>query len=355
MVAPEAVQPMFTSSSAVISEENQKRNILNKLNSLQYLRAFSALGVIAYHIEGDVFKAWGANGAISIFSWGNIGVPLFFCLSGFVISYSGFHKPKKMSEFIQARLARIYPAYIFTALLFIFILLNAPSGALSGSWGNKIDGDLLLKTLFFGYGSPSGYVYVGWTLFYEMGFYLSFSTLSSRFHILAKKQAFYLLVAILLGVCIMTGRHRIADFLIGVVVFIVAVNPTQAKPFSPSILVLVISYILAVAYHPIGAFCGIILFAMIASEKQSLVPFTFKPILAIGNASYSIYLIQVISISAAIKTTRILFAKLPILANQILLQYILAGLLAMLITVIAGMFMHKFVEKPAYSLLTRKR
>lgn len=73
-----------------------------------------------FHAEGDANKVLISTSKISLFSWGHLGVPIFFCLSGFVISYSGYLRPKIWWTFFCLRLARIYPAYIATAFFYGF-------------------------------------------------------------------------------------------------------------------------------------------------------------------------------------------------------------------------------------------
>ena len=84
-----------------------------KFNSLQYLRGLSAIAVVLFHLEAGINQYLEKQNYISLFSWGKIGVPMFFCLSGFVIAYSGYLKPKKLLDFLFTRVARIYPIYLF--------------------------------------------------------------------------------------------------------------------------------------------------------------------------------------------------------------------------------------------------
>ena len=106
---------------------------LLKLNSLQYLRGLSAIAVLLFHIEGGIEDYWQAKNYISLFSWGHFGVEMFFCLSGFVIAYSGYLRKKKLLDFMFTRLARIYPVYIFSTALFILIIIIVPQDAFNSS------------------------------------------------------------------------------------------------------------------------------------------------------------------------------------------------------------------------------
>ena len=145
-----------------------------KFNSLQYLRGLCALAIILFHLEAGINGYFETQNFITLFSWGDIGVPMFFCLSGFVISYSEYLKPKKHLDFLFRRVARIYPVYLLTTVLYLALIILIPQEAFRSDMNLSIE--KLTNTLFFGFGNyESGYISVGWTLYYEMGFYILFS------------------------------------------------------------------------------------------------------------------------------------------------------------------------------------
>ena len=85
------------------------------LNHIQFLRAISVLLVFFYHLKIDYF------------SYGFLGVDIFFVISGFVISSIIFHEiqiTKKFNfyNFYIKRFKRIYPVLIFI-LSFTFLLI----------------------------------------------------------------------------------------------------------------------------------------------------------------------------------------------------------------------------------------
>ncbi|MBM7202884.1 acyltransferase family protein, partial [Citrobacter freundii] len=62
---------------------------MNKLNSIQFLRGFAAVFVVAFHFRvalNDVYAQ--TNLGDLLFSNGAFGVDLFFVISGFIIHYS---------------------------------------------------------------------------------------------------------------------------------------------------------------------------------------------------------------------------------------------------------------------------
>jgi len=91
-----------------------------ELSALTGLRFFAAFYVVVYHfISPSLPKSLPA--VVNIFSVGYTAVGLFFLLSGFVLSYSYLREPGRLSidrrTFWIARIARIYPAYLFAFLL----------------------------------------------------------------------------------------------------------------------------------------------------------------------------------------------------------------------------------------------
>ena len=320
----------------------------HKLNSLQYVRALSAIAVVLFHAEGGANKYWQSTAKISLFSWGHVGVPMFFCLSGFVIAYSGYLRPKRRWEFFYSRLARIYPAYMTITFIFVACLIALPSGTFTNAPNVSIE--QLIKTFFFDFGGIGGYIYVGWTLFYEMVFYLFFSFLIFRFHDVARSKYFYYAIASGIILCYGFNTPRIADFLIGISVFLLTAG-TLGKGDSIPCYALITSLALGVIFHPVGLLCGIIIFCLLLFENTVPSAFCFRPFLTLGDSSYSIYLIQVLTVSASLKIAKLVSLSLPAVASNYLFFYLIAIVFAFLSTSAAGILMRKYLEKPSYMYL----
>jgi exopolysaccharide production protein ExoZ len=135
------------------------------LFGLQYLRAAAALGVVGFHAS--------ENSHLNL-DLGQAGVDLFFVLSGFLM-WSITEAPTTPMAFFIGRIRRIVPVYwiatcvvLVGALFSLFpaITLNTPH--------------VLSSFFFIPARSPSnGHIWPllvpGWTLNYEMFFYLIFS------------------------------------------------------------------------------------------------------------------------------------------------------------------------------------
>jgi peptidoglycan/LPS O-acetylase OafA/YrhL len=90
---------------------------MNKIISLQYLRAFACISVLVTHVLQILkLKPFG-----NYFLSGQYGVDLFFILSGFVIYYTTKENISPC-KFMTRRIFRIFPAYLFC--LFLYSLYN---------------------------------------------------------------------------------------------------------------------------------------------------------------------------------------------------------------------------------------
>ncbi len=124
------------------------------LPSLTGLRGIAACWVLLFHIGNQTGKAHPDIGRLLdvIAGGGFLGVDIFFVLSGFVIAlnYSGKDGPRDFGSylrFLQKRLARVYPVYLFVLLVLVaavgfFNLLSIP---VARPWSRDLDG--LLKSL----------------------------------------------------------------------------------------------------------------------------------------------------------------------------------------------------------------
>ncbi len=152
-----------------------------QLLNLQMLRAIAALMVVIGHGGDELAIITGTSphsGGFSAFGWG-WGVDIFFVISGFIMARTSagrFGQAGAAREFFVRRLIRIVPLYWLTTtalLLGAFVsarFLNVPIG---DGW------HVLASYLFIPDLRPSGEVRpvlaLGWTLNYEMFFYVFFA------------------------------------------------------------------------------------------------------------------------------------------------------------------------------------
>jgi peptidoglycan/LPS O-acetylase OafA/YrhL len=146
--------------------------------SLQVLRGLAALGVVIYHFELDLHRHVALTGAVPNLLGGSAGVDLFFVLSGFVMVYASeklFGTFDGPGTFFVRRLIRIVPLYWCVTTIYLGI------GVLVPQVSHKTYSFAMIGAsyLFIPWSSPEGsgepIVGQGWTLNYEMVFYLLFS------------------------------------------------------------------------------------------------------------------------------------------------------------------------------------
>ncbi len=313
-----------------------------RINSLQYLRVIASLSVVFFHIEQGINrKYWAIDNYIELFIWGQQGVSLFFCLSGFVIAYSSYMHPKKCFEFLYSRIVRIYPAYLFTFLIFIVSIIFLPS--------KNLNLTEMLNAIFFNFGKSTGYVHVGWTLFYEMIFYIVFSLIINNFKSIAKNDLFIYFISLLLIFSYITSSKYINDFIVGITVFLIQIfSPKRYK--SIVFITLILSFLVGLFFNPLSFFLGIIFLILINYEKFLSKFFNSDFILFLADSSYSIYLAQVLTISFSLKVSRLINL---ITFNDYYFMYFISFFISIISTITLGILMRKFVEIPSYNFFRK--
>lgn len=127
---------------------------VQKLRSIQVLRAVAACAVVVLHAVPDVHAPVGGAG------YGAAGVDLFFVISGFIMA--NVAQGRTAGEFMRDRLWRIYPLWWVAVLPWLFMV---PRGGLF------IASSLSLWPIYGG-GYYVPVLKVGWTLSFELLFYL---------------------------------------------------------------------------------------------------------------------------------------------------------------------------------------
>ncbi len=148
------------------------------LISLQALRALAAWLVVFHHVM-QIFFDFKAESALGRFfvERGAIGVDIFFVISGFVIYLSTRGKDIQAGRFMLNRFFRIVPAYWLYSVMVALIIVYARPVMPTQAFDLK---HFLLSLLFVPAPNPGGFglyptLSVGWTLNYEMFFYLVFA------------------------------------------------------------------------------------------------------------------------------------------------------------------------------------
>ena len=322
------------------------------LQSLQILRAFAALVVVYYHIKGPL-----NDGS----QMGAFGVDIFFVLSGFVIAMVA-EATTDVRVFFLNRIARIVPLYWILNFGVFAIACVAPQ-FLNSTTANM--GNLLRSLFFIPYykedGSLRPVLAVGWTLNYEMLFYLlaTVALLRSRQHFLPL-TAVLVVLAYGLGWALPTGAP-IADalrspllfeFVLGMAVYKVRGQALLARmPAWGAVLVIPVMLIAMVAceragmhYRALGLglpAAALLLSALRLEAWLARVHVRLTRMLVhLGDASYATYLSHFYVVQAMAK---LIAPRLPMVGADTVPGTIITLLAAM----VAGSVLYQLVDKTA--------
>lgn len=334
--------------------------VRRNLDSVQVLRGLAASAVVVHHVA-NFFGYAQTPLRFVLFDLGKYGVNVFFVLSGFIILYAhrrDLGRPAAIGTYLWKRFIRVYPMYwiVLSAFIVSALVHLAP-----------LDFPLTPFALFQDYAllDLSNMVHpplkVGWTLFYEIQFYVLFCA------VLAHRRAGIALAAIwALAIFLLplNGFYpKIQStwnvyFLWGLVACVWLSNRRVA---GLAALALALLTALRLAFVPAGPFdnaeanlagnlhlvvapflCAALVLAVEVENRRSM---RFPAALRlIGDASYAIYLVHSSVISLVLVLARKLLGFTPRPEAWIEALALLAVALA------AGVAAHFFVEKPLLRL-----
>ncbi|MFJ5370384.1 acyltransferase family protein, partial [Bosea sp. CER48] len=293
---------------------------MQPIHSIQVLRALAAFMVAIHHVQPDA-AILAARAGLS-FSRSDVlpwmaGVDIFFVVSGFIMVHASqdlFGRSGAWREFLKRRLARIVPLYWAMTTLFLLVGLAVPAVLNSGAPNlTQILGSYLFWPVVSTQGLVQPVYSLGWTLNYEMLFYVLFAgglALPMRWTLPAVAAVLALLVAgehlgrspglpfsfwgqpIVLefaagmGIAVLRqrgfrlhGAMRVLVAAAGVAVLVTAAQwPGSDGPWSSVIWRGGAAVLLMLA-----AGCG----------REGIVPIRpVKALAAVGNASYALYLVH---------------------------------------------------------------
>jgi exopolysaccharide production protein ExoZ len=134
-----------------------------RLQSLQALRFFAALAVVWLHAWRVGCAVGGVDPPDALLGLGHFGVHVFFVLSGVVIALTA--PGKTPGAFLWSRLARLVPLYFLASGYQMLV-----GAAVGGFTWTPLVATMLFWPAYDGMTTP--YLGVGWTLCFEMLFYV---------------------------------------------------------------------------------------------------------------------------------------------------------------------------------------
>lgn len=328
----------------------------SKVNNIQALRAYAALWVVSFH-TGFMLP--------HLHAIGSLGVDVFFVISGYIMARICDTNP---SFFVRRRLIRILPPYwAFTLLLFIAALfVPAVMGSTSANFG-----ELVKSLLFIPFVKESGLfrpiLFVGWSLNYEMAFYLAIAIglwISRRYALLFASA---LILAVQLG-CQHFGQggaltrfysqYYMSEFLFGLVAYHavkrISTPAAETMRLATAALALIfavaILVVQAIGFQPLHLLpihreilCGLLIFTAALACKGGM-DLQAKWLILIGDASYVLYLAHPFFIYFL---GRVVAKHIPFLRIDLLPGSLFAVALATLLSV----YIHLKLEVPVVNYL----
>lgn len=354
----------------------------HRLTALDGLRGVAILLVMGfhyfYHLESFYYKStlypYGETFSnVPIFKYGYMGVELFFIISGFVIAMT-LESSRSLLDFVIRRFVRIWPALIVSAVLTFFLLnwSDAPFALTRRQfWPNFLPSFTLTPTLLWSGLFPKVDFVTGvyWSLVVEIRFYMIaviLFWLFARQNLARNLVIFTVLIYVARALLRrwVPGYNGIYDALFipdympwfaAGAVFYELYKGRLAK--GAALVMLAVAYALiariSLNYAPIGrappvssgfALVFLILFWFLATKLASMRIFEIRPLVWLGECSYSIYLyhyaVGMILISQISKTIG--------LAPQLLLVAAIS-----LLVFAVGRISYVTVENPSRRWLTK--
>ncbi len=320
------------------------------IKNLQVLRASAALLVAYYHFGYNDIKV------------GFFGVDIFFIISGFIMSYVLF---KNKRNFFLKRVIKIVPMYYIVTILISILWFLWPH-----LFHNVfVDGSSLIKSLLFIPYSKftSGPILSsGWTLNYEMYFYLALSS----FLLFTKKTNFILIGTTLLlsatyllqlsniinnYYLIFLGNPIVFEFILGVILYWGYKN--YKERFNKKLILILLGItsllcLIGMAYFNLNKVEGnrlllygipsfiITSFFVFSENKWPAETWIYQWFYRLGNASYVIYLIHPFVMNIFL---RLLHPLLKFDTNLVAFAELIVSMFFVCIT---SDFVHRKIEKP---------
>lgn len=281
---------------------------------LDGVRALAALSVVACHVNQYLLTYFGIPGrALTGDRIGIIGVQIFFTLTAFLFTKKALENKLNPNSFYMARVRRIAPLYLVVASITIFmcyylsrrgyqLTVRAPNDIpipLKEAFDIFSFGFLGGMTLNFGSVNALSFIGIAWTLSYEWKFYLVLPLLYSLY-----RHSLLMATVVVLSVFLLAFRDFyvftnvqwpffiIGSFSAWLIHHYPNLGSSKIKSiFGPLALLTFIFSIFTPNYFDYKHFflTGSLFISILIAQPRVL---AYKPLLFLGQISYSIYLLQ---------------------------------------------------------------
>jgi exopolysaccharide production protein ExoZ len=329
-----------------------------KLNNLQILRAISALLVCCFHFK-DYINFEGLKLGDLLFKKGSIGVPIFFIISGFIMVFTtkklDFNRNilKQIILFYKKRIIRIAPLYYILTFLWMIIGGNF----LLYFTDQELYTRFIHSIFFLPQKDIFPVLYLGWSLNYEIFFYLIFGL-----SLLFKKNRYLFIIIFFIitsilgfifkfnnGYSDMVTSHLNLYFIIGILFALLLEKISIPKNWAIPIIIIGISSFVLYLLDFISTDHELMIIPIISLFVFSflLLDYTFqfqgkKSLVFLGDISYSLYLSH--------PFVEIFFRRFKV-EGYLNLPYFIFKII---IVIILAAFLYHFIERKITEYLKQK-
>ncbi len=345
------------------ASSNSGRSAIGQIQSIQAFRAIAALFVVGFHST----VLWHEKFDGSVVPWenGNAGVDLFFVISGFIMVLSSRRMRGRSDgwrRFVVLRLVRIAPMYWLATAAKLAAIAAVPALALHTrptAWNT------VASFLFVPSRDATGLIRpvldVGWTLSFEMLFYLAFA--SALFFMAEPLLVAGPIMLALAGVSLArTGDWPavtslaspiLLEFVFGMLIGGLFMRGWLKRPSSPWMIAISVAGLLCLGLMPASGIWGRVAIWGIAAATtlaagvladRWLDPFLPAIVVRIGEASYSLYLTH----GFVLPVVGLLLARTGLVGSALGVVLIASCLLASTLT---ALLVYRLVEVPVTAWL----
>lgn len=331
------------------------------LRNVQVLRAVAAILVVFVHIDKLL-------SSLDLPPFGGGGVDIFFVISGFIMTYTTIDRDSTPWSFMADRIARIVPPYWAITVAVFAVACIAPTllQATRPDWT-----ELFKSLLFVPFMKSNGLVqptlFVGWTLNYEMFFYLLFAAGLAFPNKKLGAGSIIVWLAFLVAMGLLEQPESVIgqfytsitmlDFALGMLIALsfrqipivsgVLVRPALALLVSLGLAAAVVLplFLPNVSSFFVSGLPAALVVAGAVTLERSGWSLRHRWLLVLGNASYSIYLTHPFVTQLARKSAA--FVPPDPVAALLLIAATLVSVC------LVGLTVHYFLEQPLSSLFRR--
>lgn len=372
------IEAAYVDAVTRLQDDEGTQQMKRRLDTIQALRAFAATVVLFHHSVEAVYRGPApASKASGIFrevaSMGAFGVDIFFVVSGFIMVYAhadDFAASGAQSRFLTNRIRRLVPNYWLLTSVAVLTLVIAPG---LSHYGRTADWQWVLASYLFvpwtseaGIGLPV--LGLGWTLNYEMYFYVLFS-----FALLFSRWVGLLLLGLAIAVSILLGaifapttpflvqatNWLLLEFFVGALLGLAFIKG-MSIPFRPAVFLLLTTAALvavSMVFRENGTltqfqrfvFYGVPAAALVATAALSEKIRALRVpgwLLLVGAASYSLYLTHLFSLPLTQRALAYFWIGLDPFIEILLL---------LTVSILVSILFYQLFERPTQRLLRKPK